>query len=252
VKSAFLLLFGAVWLVVGLGFLAGGVATYRLEERYRAEGELTEAVVLTKSMDRARRGSGGRRSTSYHVTYRFTTPDGRTVEGRDSVGAATWDALEERGPVRVRYLRGSPGTSRLEGGDPWWVPLLFAGIGLVLAPVGGVIFASGWRQWRTHRRLRTGGVRTEGTVTAVRETRFSVNRVRQWRIHYRYRDQAGRAHAARSGYLPPEQVEDWQEGDVGVVRFDPDRPEVSVWVGREAPDRPDLPPGPVAAPVEPR
>jgi hypothetical protein len=101
------------------------------------------------------------------------------------------------------------------------------------------------RQWRTRRRLLVEGVPAEATVTAVHETRVSVNRVRQWRIRYRYRDHLGQTHEGRSGYLSPHDVEDWREGDRGAVRFDRDRPEVSVWVGREAPASPG------ATPVEP-
>jgi hypothetical protein len=254
VKNAFLFLFGGVWLLVGAGFLVGGLVAYRLEERYRAEGQPSDAIVLEKSIDRARRGTGNRRSTDYRVRYRFTTADGRTVEGSDSVDVGTWEALEERGPIRVRYLPDSPDESRVDAESDRWVPLILAGVGLVLTPVGGVILATGWRQWRTHRRLRAEGAPAEAIVTAVHQTRVSVNRVRQWRIRYRYRDHLGQTHEGKSGYLSPDEVEEWREGDRGAVRFDRNRPDVSVWLGRRAAQGsgPDDPSGDAPAPVEPR
>src|SRR5690606_14486430 len=140
-QQLFWFLFGGIWLVGGLGFLAGSAIAYRLEQQYQAEGQVTEGMVLARSIERARRGSDGRRrSTSYHVRYRFTTADGRSVEGSDSVSVETWEALEERGPVRVRYLPAFPGSNRVEAESDAWLGFVFMGAGAVIAPIGGLVF----------------------------------------------------------------------------------------------------------------
>ncbi len=229
-QQLFWFLFGGIWLLVGSGFLVGGAVAYRQEQQYRAEGHVAEGIVLTKSVERARRD--GHTSTSYHVRYRFATADGRTFEGSDSVGVETWEALEERGPVRVRYLPASPGSNRVEQESDEWLAFVFMGAGAVFAPIGGLVFLKGWRQYRTRRRLLSSGMPAEATVTEVALTRIHVNGIWQWRIHYRYQDHMAQTHEGQSGLLSPEEAEAWRAGDTGQVRFDRERPEESIWVGR--------------------
>ncbi len=101
----------------------------------------------------------------------------------------------------------------------------------MFALLGGVLaFAEGRYLVRAARVLRHGLV-TEGTVLRAGPTGTSINRVSQWRIHYRYRDHFGRQQEGASHLVSPEEGLTWKEGDRGTVRFDRERPEISLWVG---------------------
>jgi hypothetical protein len=75
-------------------------------------------------------------------------------------------------------------------------------------------------------------VTTEGTVFRAGPTDLSINRIAQWRIHYRFRDQFGRAYEGQSHPVSPEEGSAWKVGDKANVRFDRRRPENSLWLGR--------------------
>jgi len=123
---------------------------------------------------------------------------------------------------------------RLEGAGPdWALPAIFTLLGLVFAPIGGVLFFRGLRGVLRQLRLQTDGTRAEATVVEVEETNLRLNGVVQWRIRYRYQDHRGRTHAGDSGTIPPEEAEPWKVGDRGVIRFDPHAARKSIWVGRE-------------------
>jgi hypothetical protein len=70
-------------------------------------------------------------------------------------------------------------------------------------------------------------------VLEVKPSSTKLNSVRQWNIYYRYQDHLGQTHEGRSDPLPPDEAWAWQVGDAGIVRFDQQRPQDSVWVGKE-------------------
>jgi hypothetical protein len=104
-------------------------------------------------------------------------------------------------------------------------------IGVIIAAVGAVLLRRGLVEVKREERLRRVGVPTEATVTAVLETNFRYNRVRQWVVHYRYADREGQTHEGKSGYLNPEEAVLWEEGQTGRVLFDPERSSESMWFG---------------------
>jgi hypothetical protein len=118
------------------------VSEYWAIARLRAEGVVTSGIVLTKSITRSSSG-GNSSSPAYHVTYRFTTADGQVVPGSMEVGAATWDGLEERGPIQVRYLPRAARTHRvgLLQAD-YFVSLALGTAGAVATLLGGFVW---WR-----------------------------------------------------------------------------------------------------------
>jgi hypothetical protein len=229
VQRSFWLWFGGIWCVVGLPFLVIGIVTAHTERTYQREGHVIPGIVVSKEMRRATKDQ----STSYRVTYRFTTPHERVVEGHSSVSRDTWEALTEEGPVAVRYLPQDPTTNRLEGESDWLFALIFLGFGCVFAPVGGVLVLKDVRRLRMERRLLQSGLVTEGTVTEVTESHLRVNRRTLWVIHYRYQDHLGRPHEGQSGYLDAEEAAMWRNGDTGTVRFDRHHPGHSLWIERQ-------------------
>jgi hypothetical protein len=228
---SFAFLFGGIWLFVGAPFLIIGLYvaydTLQQQQRFKTEAQVVDGMVLTKSIRR------NKNSSSFWVSYRFPAPDGTMLTTEAKVSGTLWDRLVEREPVHVTYLSSAPRTNRIEGaGADWVLPGVFTILGLVFAPIGGVIFLNGVRGILRQLRLQTEGTRADAAVVEVTETNLSVNGVPQWRIRYRYQDHRGRPHTGDSGAMPPEEAEPWKVGDTGIVHFDPHAPKKSIWVGR--------------------
>lgn len=69
-------------------------------------------------------------------------------------------------------------------------------------------------------------------MTKVWATGTSVNRVHQWRLSYEFRDHLGLTRQGESELLAPDGAAAWEPGNTGPVRFDRERPQDSVWIGR--------------------
>jgi len=232
VRRNMLLLFGAIFLIVGLVMLVVGIGLVWSESRFASDGRAATGTVIGKSIDRATAGSD--RGTEYIVRYRFVDTDGRQTDGSDTIGFDAWEALTEGGPVEVAYLAGDPGTNRVAGGDGFAAVAVILILGLVVAGIGAPLTIRGWRGVSQARRLWRDGTPVTGTVTRIEQTNVQYNRQNLWRIRYRYADAAGATHDGESGYVSYEEAAQWQTGNTAMVRYDPRKPEVSVWIGAEA------------------
>jgi hypothetical protein len=236
--NSFLVWFGGIFLTAGLPILLVGVWLGRgvvAQRRLDSEGRATQGMVLAKSRSTSRSTSSSTSSstTTWSVTYRFALPTGETRRATAKVGRGAWEALVERGPVEVIYLPESPAVSRIPGQvDETLAALLFAGLGGLAALLGGVTLGIGVSQARTAVRLRRDGAPVEATVERVEESNCSSGGVVQWWVFYGFRDHEGRTRSGRSGYLSPEEASSWHPGDRGQARFDRERPDRSVWIGR--------------------
>jgi Protein of unknown function (DUF3592) len=224
---SFGLVFGAIWLLVGIPFFAIGVGTAWTERRYATDGVVVEGIVLSKD---PRRSSDNR---THAVRYRFITRDGQEVEGRADIGRAAWEALAERAPLSIVYLPGRPTSSRVVGESQWMLPVVFLFVGGTLTLVGGSVVARAlllaWARIGLGRR----GITVTGTVTDVVEAGMGMNRRTPWRLQYRYVDHRGLEHRGVSGDLSAADAAQWQPGNTGTVRYDRDRPNRSVWLGNQ-------------------
>lgn len=220
-------LFGAIWLACGalMVLIGGGVAwgAYRFER----DAIVREGRVISKAVQ----PGGSRSSSSRIVTYRFATLDGQEIIGRREVKAHTWNAMEEGTRIRIAYLPNDPSRHRLA--DERDVPgaLMVFGVGGVVAAFGGALVRSGVIKYRRQQQLRLEGVPARATVTAVKETSYRHDGRRLWLVTYRYKDRHGQLHQGESGYLLPEEVEGLRTDDTGAVRYDPNSPTDSLWVG---------------------
>ncbi len=219
-----------MFLVVGVVFLANGIQGSRLEERYREHGITAQAIVLDKAIERAKRGERSR--TRYVIAYRFTTAQGDVVEDSAEVSVEEWERIEAGHPFPVTYLSGEPQSSRASAEDGRIVALVFTGLGGIFTLLGGGLTLVSLRLILRAWRLSREGFVAEGTVVHIGPTNTTINRVRQWRIRYRYRDHLGRSQEGDSHLLAPEEASAWHEGDTGVVRFDRERPNRSIWIGK--------------------
>jgi hypothetical protein len=227
---------GALWLgtvlgVLGVVFAIIGVRDAYTERQYHTQG-LTVAVTVTdKSIERAKRGENSR--TRYLVSYRFTSSDGQDMESSAEVPVEDWERLGTGQTFPVSYLPDTPGSSRAQGSgeDAWIAIYVFLAIGAVFTLLVGSLAYSDLRVILRTIRVSRHGLMTEGTMVTVRPTGTSINRVPQWRLSYRYRDHLGRTQEGASHFLSPEEASAWKAGDRGTVRFDHERPEISVWMG---------------------
>ena len=217
---------GIVLLAVG-GVFCGIASTVFLEERAYKAGLQADAVVVAKHMRPATADS----STAYELTYRVRSSAGEEWQKVETVDAATWDGVEQGEMIRVQYLAGNSGSVRVARA-PRDVPLAF-----VAALTGGLALLGLWMLsrgaqeiWRRVRLYRHGQP-AEATVVAVRETNVAINRRLQWAIDFTYLDHLGQPHNGSSEPLAPAEAFEWQEGDKAIIRFDPQRPADSVWVG---------------------
>jgi uncharacterized protein DUF3592 len=234
----FFWLAGGLFLFVGLGLLYGGIQEATQERAYREEGQAVEALVVSKSIHRASRD--GNSSTKYEITYRFTTTEGRTLEGIDAVTVDEWERLEPGSAFRITYLPGTPETSRAEGAGGMASAYGMMGLGSLLALVGGFFLVSSLRRLLKERRLLRHGMTAQAAVVAIEPSDFAVNRVRQWNVRYRYQDHLGQRQEGTSSPLPPDQAHAVRVGDTVEVRFDSERPGESVWVRSTSEGRPSL------------
>lgn len=224
---------GTFFFLFGLVFTVIGVQEARKELVYRTQGLTVDATVLDKSILRAKRGENSR--TRYLVTYRFTSAQGEEVEGAADVPAQEWERLEAGRKFLVTYLPGAPDSSRVSGEEDWIAALVFMAIGGVFALLGGGLAFSDLRAVLRAIRVSRHSLSTEGRVLRAEPTGPTINRVRQWRIHYQYRDHIGRNQEGQSHLLSPDEASVWHEGDTGAVRFDRERPQESVWIGHPQP-----------------
>lgn len=229
-KKSFGLWFGGIWLVAGLPFLVAAIYLFYDDRRYETEGRIAQGTVLTKEVQRSRSSSSSY-TTSYYVTYRFTAPEDQTVEGRDQLGQSQWDALTERGPVQIAYLPSSVSSNRVLGQTHLMLKVIFGILGGFFPLVGGaILFLTVRRAW-IESRVQHAGLIVPATVTSVQPTRLEINGRPQWRLEYSFEDLSGRPQT-RHVTISPEDASEWDSGDRGIIRVDPDRPTRVVWIGK--------------------
>lgn len=229
-RRSFLLWFGVIFSAAGLMALYGGVQEWRAQRHFEREAVSAQATVLHKSIEKAARGGNPR--TKYLVTYRFAPAESAPVDQTSEVPVDEWEQLDEGSPFSIRFLPSDPLTTRTTSDNQWWVPLIFVAGGLLFTSIGLGVAWSDLRHLLLVVRLSTRGHPAEGTVRKVWPTSTSINRVPQWRLSYEYRDHVGRTQQGESHLLSPDEAAQWREGDTGAVRFNRDRPEDSVWIGK--------------------
>lgn len=226
--NRFLLLFGGIWLLVGLPFATVGIVVFSNERAFERDAQIARGIVLSKDVNRSR-DSDGSTSTSYSVRYRFTPRGGRETEGSGRVDRDVWNALVEREPVRIAYLPSDPENNRVAGESKMLLAWIFGGLGSLFTIAGGVIFGFGIRGTLRDRRLREGGMTTEAVVTRVQMTNLRVNRRRQARVVYEFHDERGQTRTGKSRHIPVNEATAWKPGDRITIRYDREHPQHSLF-----------------------
>jgi hypothetical protein len=199
---------GGILLLIGLVFLAISTVQSYEDRRFVRDAVPGEATVVTKVIRTSIDSSAGSSNRTRRQHY--------DVEGAR---------------VDVLYIPANPSSNHLAGPRPWFMKTLFGVLGLVLAPLGGILVRRGLRQVARERYLVDHGVRTQGTVAELGQTSFKMNDEYYWRLKYEYVDSQGRRHAGTFD-LPEEAAREWKVGDVGDVRYNSVNPAEAVWMGR--------------------
>jgi hypothetical protein len=231
----FWLWFGGIWLSVGAIFLVVGVSVgvYRseLNERLDKEGRTVDGTVLTKEIHTTSNKKGSRSGPSYRVEFRFVPREGEMVRGTADLTVEEWDLLEERGPIQVTYLPERPESYRVAGqSHDVLLPVIFGIVGGVIGSIGGFIVFNAVGTRKRERELSRTGMTAEATITDVGPSYLRINGVSQIKVRYRFEDAQGKTRSG-SCTMSPEEAGNWPHGHKGLVRYDPRKPSVSVWMG---------------------
>lgn len=128
--------FGAVFFVIGL-ILAGMSLTF-LSDADRARGTVVALEWRNDNHGTSRRRAGNDEPTAYPVVE-FTSADGTRRTFHSSTGSNP-PSYERGERVEVLYHAASPEDARINGFlSLWLLPLIFGGLGLLIAGIGTVI-----------------------------------------------------------------------------------------------------------------
>lgn len=221
-----LIAMGILFLALSLPMLAVFGLQVLHESLLAADPRTADGIV------QAKRTFAGRSSTSYELQYLFVAEGGRIVVGRDTVSRASWEVARPGLHYRVRYAAADPEVNRIT--DKTAVNL---GGGAALILMEGGVFAFGVitvlrsrRMARLARELPARGTLARATVTKVSRPRrgrgvgmFAV-------LRYRYDDGGGTSRTgSRSLFLSD--AADWPVGSTPWIRYDPEHPKDSIWIG---------------------
>lgn len=221
---------GGIFVLVGMIFLVIGIQTAGTEQAYRTTGITVDATVLSKSIEKAKRGEHSR--TRYLVTYRYLSEQGQEIESVTEVPVEDWEDLEAGKTLPITYLPDAPETNRADGDNEWIAALVFLGMGGLFTLIGGGLAFWDLRVILRVIRVLRHGLITQGTVLRAGPTRTTINKVPQWCIHYRYRDHLGHEREGTSHLMSPGEGRLWKKGNAGTVRYDDQCPSNSVWMGK--------------------
>jgi hypothetical protein len=131
-RATFLLFAGVVLLFISSIFIALLAKDTYHAHRLATDGRMATATVIKKIVNRA--SDNGTSNTSYEINYLFSTADGRTVEGSDTVDPNTLDQASERGPVDVQYATNDPAINRI--GTTTGVSMISSTLLIVVSALG--------------------------------------------------------------------------------------------------------------------
>ena len=145
-RSAISLVFGIVFLAVGLLTVFGSWRGYQLDNRIlehgvRAPGQITKKVVAAAADG----------TNEYGVDYWFTLPEGERIEAHGGVPKSLWDGLREGDTLEIAYSPEYPRRNFPVGGGVASLGItMFVGtFGAVFAALGGLLIGGYVRAGRS-------------------------------------------------------------------------------------------------------
>lgn len=219
--AKFLLLFGGIWMAVGLPltfvFLLIG-NPFWVDWRLDESSKTAEATVLSVTEGSSR----SNQQRSQVIEVRFIAEDGQKHVTRVS----TFDEkaiarAHAKKPVRIEYDPEDPSISRLKGGSA----SLFGYLALIPVPfavVGLAVFFIGLRKALDQREIYRNGRAILATVSDVTAMAAKQNRRRVMRAHYGFTVDGKSYEGAKQTVDPP------AVGESIWVLYDPSQPQRNV------------------------
>jgi hypothetical protein len=130
--------------------------------------------------------------------------------------------------VLFLVLRDEPGM----GSRIWAFLISPLTLGVIFLAVGASYLRRGLRQARKEERPLQVGTTTEATVTSIEPTNTRVNRHPLWRVRYAFDDLHGTPREGQSSNLSEAEAQSYQIGEQIFIRYDPEQPSESIWLGR--------------------
>lgn len=162
-------LFSVIFLVIGLGMLAGGVAIWYSHAQFAAHASRADGVVTDLSYHSSSKGG------TYYPLVQFTAADGRVVHITGSTGSNP-SSYSRGDHVTVLYDPHSPEHAELDTfTDKWLAPLILGGMGLVFSLIGGGMLFAPLLKRRSHHWLAQNGMRVQARYEGVESGNMQVN-----------------------------------------------------------------------------
>lgn len=137
--------FGLLFLLVGLGGVAGAWGAYLTDTRIERDGPRASGQLQRKSFLPAVDGS-----SDYVLEYRFQPQSGPALQVSRNVSKELWQSVHEGQQLEIRYARDDPGRNFPAGGGVTAVGVTLF-VSLVSALLGLFGAALVWGQLRTSR-----------------------------------------------------------------------------------------------------
>ncbi|MEV2216143.1 DUF3592 domain-containing protein [Streptomyces sp. NPDC050997] len=136
--------FGTLFMAVGL--LLAGISVSFLTDAERAQGTVVSLEWRNDHSGASRKTRKSDKPVAYPVVE-FTSADGTQRTFRSSTGSNP-PSYDEGELVEVLYHADSPEDARIKGfASLWLLPLIFGGIGLLIAGIGTAVARMG--RWRS-------------------------------------------------------------------------------------------------------
>lgn len=169
---------GSIFLVVGLGMLAGGFAIWRSNAAFAAHAIGADGTVTDLAYSSSSKGGG-----TYRPVVEFSTADGKRVHITGSTGSNP--PSHSRGDhVRVLYDPANPEHGKIDSFmEQSFGVLMLGGMGAIFGLVGGGIVGYQVRQRKVRAWLAQNGMRVRAKFEGVDyDTSLTVNGRHPWRL----------------------------------------------------------------------
>lgn len=205
-----LLLFGISFLLVAPRIMAG-------EMRSEGGSVRTPGTVVSRHVENT--GSSGNAEVRYRLMFRFTDDRGVVTETGGYVTQERYDDATPGSSIIVEYLPGAPTAARVYARDPRVDGLVIGSVGGLCTLLGSWLLLLWLRGALRLRRLRTGGILTEGTVSGVIPANIIIDDIPQSRVVFSFQTFEGERVTGMSEPLPERSASLPQPGDRVRVRY---------------------------------
>lgn len=201
--------FVLIGLLLLLIFSIASHFTFETAKRFEREGRLATATV-TERYSTEGRDSDGNRTTTYWLTFDYTTEAGEEISLNRSVNSAAYRSTDVGEPFELLYLESEPRRTEVDRGSNRSAARVMQIVALVMGLVWlwGLWLVGGWAVSAV--RARRYGTEEQAEVTDVRRTNVRVNNKYRYRLIWT--DSQGRE--GKSLMHKPEHLTRFQRGQI--------------------------------------